>query len=90
MPSQEWQVCEMLEQLLNLIRSSGTVSPVELGRRMNIDPHMVEVLLEDLQRRGFLRNFKMESTCNSEACGGCPLSGGCHTAKPRIWEITSV
>jgi DNA-binding Lrp family transcriptional regulator len=90
MPLQDWQVYEMLEQLLNNIRSSGTVSPVELGRRMNIDPRMVEVLLEDLQRRGILRNFEMQSNCNSDACGGCPVSGGCKSVKPRIWEITSV
>ena len=78
----------MLEQMLDLIRNSGTVSPAELGRRMNIDPRMVVVLLEDLQRRGLLHNFVIESACQSEACGGCQLSSGCNHIQPRLWEIT--
>jgi DNA-binding Lrp family transcriptional regulator len=86
---QEWQVCEMLEQMLSLIRSSGTVSPVELGRRMNISPGMVQVLLDDLLRRGILHSFEMQSNCQSETCSGCALASGCQSAKPRIWEIKS-
>ena len=78
----------MLEQLLNLIRSSGTVSPAELGRRMNIDPRMVAVLMEDLQRRGLIHDYEMPSSCTTDGCDGCYLSSGCQNAKPRIWEIS--
>lgn len=74
--------------MLNLIKNSGTVSPEELGRRLNINPRIVQVMLEDLQRRGILRSFELESACISENCGGCPVSTGCQGIKPRIWEIS--
>ncbi len=77
----------MLEKLLGLIQNNGTLSPAEIARRMNIQPTLVAVMLEDLQRRGLLRKMEVESSCTSEACGGCSLSSSCKSDKPRVWEI---
>jgi DNA-binding IscR family transcriptional regulator len=79
----------MLEQMLELIQKSGTISPAELSHKMNINPRMAEVLLEDLQRRGLIHNLVIETNCGSEGCDGCQLSSGCNHNQPRIWEITS-
>jgi len=79
----------MLEQMVDLIRKSGTISPAELSHKMNIDQHMVEALLEDLQRRGLLHNLVIESGCINDGCDGCQLSGGCNQKQPRIWEIST-
>jgi DNA-binding IscR family transcriptional regulator len=81
---------KMLEQMLALIQKSGTISPAELSHKMNIDPRMAEVLLEDLQRRGLLRNLVIESGCGSDGCDGCQLSSGCNHIQPRIWEISNL
>jgi hypothetical protein len=80
---------KMLEQMLDLIRKSGTISPAELSYKMNIDPRMAQVLLEDLQRRGLLHNLVIESGCGSDGCDGCQLSSGCNHNQPKIWEITT-
>jgi hypothetical protein len=79
----------MLGQMLDLIQKSGTTSPAELSHKMNIDQHMVEALLEDLQRRGLIHNLVIESGCNNDGCDGCQLSGGCKHDQPRIWEIST-
>ena len=80
---------KMLEQMLELIQKSGTISPAELSHKMNIDPRMAQVLLEDLQRRGLIHNLVIESNCGSEGCDGCQLSSGCNHNQPRIWEISA-
>ncbi len=79
----------MLRQMLDLIQKSGTISPAELSHKMNIDTRMVQVLLEDLQRRGLLHNFVIESSCGNDGCDGCQLSSGCNHNQPRIWEISN-
>ena len=89
MQLQGQSVYKMLEQMLELIQKSGTISPAELSHKMNINPRMAEVLLEDLQRRGLIHNLVIESNCGSEGCDGCQLSSGCNHNQPRIWEITS-
>jgi hypothetical protein len=81
---------KLLEQILDLIRKSGTISPAELSHKMNLDPHMAQVLLEDLQRRGLIHNLVIESNCSSEVCDGCQLSSRCNHNQPRIWEISNI
>jgi hypothetical protein len=80
---------KLLEQILDLIRKSGTISPVELSHKMNIDTRMVQVLLEDLQRRGLLHNLVIESSCVNAGCDGCQLSSGCNHNQARVWEISN-
>jgi Mn-dependent DtxR family transcriptional regulator len=74
----------MLERLLNEIRSGGTLQPAALASRLNISVNLVEMMLEDLERRGLLAqiNPSCETTCH-----GCSLADSCSptSAQGRLW-----
>jgi Mn-dependent DtxR family transcriptional regulator len=76
----------MLEKLLNEIREGGSLQPATLAARLNISLGLVEMMLEDLQRRGLLT--QVNASC-SEPCGGCPMVGECATNSPqgRLWML---
>lgn len=76
----------MLEKLLEEIRSGGTLQPAALAARLNISLGLVEMMLEDLERRGLL--VQANTTC-TEPCGGCPMVGECAVTSPqgRLWML---
>lgn len=78
----------MLEKLINEIRSGGTLQPALLAVRLNISVPLVEMMLEDLERRGLIT--QIVSSC-SEPCGGCPLVGECAVNSPqgRMWMLAN-
>ena len=78
----------MLEKLMHEIRSGGTLQPAKLAARLNISVPLVEMMLEDLERRGFLN--QVTTNC-SESCGGCPMVGDCanHSPQSRIWMLAN-
>jgi hypothetical protein len=76
----------MLEKLLNLIRDHGVISPSALSSQLGISPRLLEVMLEDLQRRGYLDSIEEPEACASGACQGCAVSGSCGT-RPRVWQL---
>jgi hypothetical protein len=77
----------MLEKLLTEIRGGGTLQPTALAAKLNTSVGIVEMMLEDLERRGFLT--QVNNSCE-ESCGGCPLVGDCATTSPqgRMWMLT--
>ncbi len=76
----------MLEKLLNEIRGGGTLQPATLAARLAISPGLVEMMLEDLERRGLIT--QVNTNCG-EPCGGCPLVGECAVKNPqgRLWMV---
>ena len=76
----------MLDRLLNEIRNGGTLQPAVLAARLNISAPLVEMMLEDLERRGMIT--KVATNC-SEPCGGCPLVGDCSVtgSQGRMWIL---
>lgn len=64
----------MLNRLLELLREGGTYRIVDLAHRLGATPELVEVMLEDLTRMGYLRLAGGEC---AESCGACPLAGTC-------------
>lgn len=77
----------MLEKLMAEIRSGGTLQPASLAVKLNTRVELVEMMLEDLERRGLL--VQVNTTCD-EPCGGCPLVGDCAVKNPqgRMWMVT--
>ena len=73
----------MLERLLNEIRSGGTLQPATLAARLNVSISMVEMMLEDLERRGLLKQI---GNCNT-GCHGCSLAESCSSgsSQGRLW-----
>jgi hypothetical protein len=76
----------MLEKLLAEIQNGGTLRPAALAAKLKISAALVEMMLEDLERRELLA--QVTTNCN-EPCGGCPLVGDCAIQNPqgRLWML---
>lgn len=66
----------MLEKLLAEIRSGGTLEVGALAKKLGASPQLVGVMLEHLQRAGYIRPYE---TCG-DGCGGCSLKPDCNHA----------
>jgi len=74
----------MLERLLNLLRAPRTHSLADLAHALDTSPEMVQAMLEDLERMGYLRQV----TGCAQGCSGCSLKNSCISAGPtRIWAL---
>ena len=75
----------MLERLLQLLAKGGVQSYADLTERLSISPGLLEMMLDDLSRLGYLR--AVDRGCGGP-CQGCAL-GGCSIVGPgRLWTVT--
>lgn len=75
----------MLERLLDLVQSGGTRSINDLARALDTSPELVQAMLENLGRMGYLK--AIDGSCNTK-CGGCPIAGECGTsASSKVWAV---
>jgi DNA-binding IclR family transcriptional regulator len=78
----------MLNQLLDLLRSGGTHRVADLARALETTPELVEVMLEDLVRMGYLR--QMGAECGI-GCAACSLAGSCTaSAGGKVWALADL
>ena len=76
----------MLNRLLELLGAGGTHRVADLARELETTPALVEAMLEDLCRMGYLN--KVEGEC-AGSCGGCPMAGLCAAGSNRqLWALT--
>ena len=76
----------MLDTLLRILRDGGTHQLSDLARELDTTPELVEAMLGDLVRMGYLRQVRTDC---GEACGSCPLSGLCAAGGTgRMWALT--
>jgi hypothetical protein len=77
----------MLNHLLELLQSGPTRLVSDLARELETTPELVELMLADLERMGYLRQARAE--CVS-GCGGCSQVSTCAAGGPgRVWVMTS-
>ena len=75
----------MLEQILEVVAQGGIRSVQELAERLAVSPILLERMLEDLARLGYLRT--VDAGCQG-SCDGCAM-GGCSVAGAgRVWVLT--
>jgi len=75
----------MLSRLLELLRAGGTHRVADLARELDATPELVEVMLEDLCRMGYLKQVGEE--CGG-GCAGCSLAGLCAAGNGgRVWTL---
>jgi bacterioferritin-associated ferredoxin len=75
----------MIDQLLRLVAEGGVHSYEDLTRHLSISQPLLEMMLEDLARRGYLRS--VGNGCGGH-CGGC-AAGVCSIVGPaRLWTLT--
>ncbi len=76
----------MLRELIRTIAEGQAHSQIELARRLRVSEGLVEQMLEDLARAGYLEPVGGGS---AEGCAGCPLARTCVTAQSRkAWVLT--
>ena len=74
----------MLEKLLNLLKDPRTHSLNDLAQALDTTPAMIEAMLEDLERMGYVRQV----TGCTQNCQGCYLKTSCTPASAaRIWAL---
>ncbi len=74
----------LLERLLALVREGGVRSIEEVAQELGSSPVLVEAMLEDLARRGYLH--RVEAQC-ARQCAGCAQAGRCAVAGAgRVWQ----
>ena len=77
----------MLERLLSLVGQGGVHSYADLARQLDVSEALLEQMLQDLARMGYLR--PVADGCEAH-CAGCPLSETCTIGGPtRVWTLTS-
>ena len=76
----------MLEQLLKMVATGGIHSYTQLARDLNVSEALLEQMLENLERMGYLQ--RMDAACDSH-CDHCGVSTNCTVRGPeRTWELT--
>ena len=85
MPLRQAWGYNMLEALINEIRQGGTLQPAALAAKLNTSQGLVEMMLEDLERRGLLS--QLNNGCSTTACHGCAIADSCSSSHPqgRLW-----
>ena len=82
----------MLNRLLDLLQEGGTRRVSDLANELETTPELVELMLEDLTRMGYVK--PVASEC-SDKCAACPMSDACAAAGSsedgaggRVWVLT--
>jgi predicted ArsR family transcriptional regulator len=76
----------MLEHLLSLVGQGGVHSYADLARQLDTTEELLEQMLQDLARMGYLR--PVADGCETQ-CAGCPLAETCAIGGPtRVWTLT--
>ena len=76
----------MLNQLLELLKAGGTHRVSDLASELETTPDLVEMMLEDLGRMGYLKRVGDE--CGG-GCAGCSLAGLCSVGSGgQVWTLT--
>lgn len=75
-----------MNRLLSLVGQGGVHSYTDLARQLNVTVELVEQMLQDLARMGYLR--PVADGCDAH-CAGCPLAETCAVGSPaRVWTLT--
>jgi hypothetical protein len=76
----------VMGRLLHLLGEGGIRSTAELARRLDTSEGLVGLMVEDLNRRGYLA--PLDAGCSS-GCDACGLAAGCGaTTKPPVLALT--
>jgi hypothetical protein len=76
----------MLEKLLQTLQAGGTHTLAELARGLGTSEPLVEMMIEELARKGYLAPVNRGCT---EQCGACPAPEPCAVGgATRVWSLT--
>ncbi|MGD8999801.1 MAG: FeoC-like transcriptional regulator [Granulosicoccaceae bacterium] len=76
----------MLEILLRIVASKGTECSFELAHRLDVSHALMENMLDELTRQGYL---KVVVGGRPVPCERCPMHTACmFQGRPRIWALS--
>jgi hypothetical protein len=75
----------VIEQLLGMVAEGGIHSYDELAQRLSISQPLLEAMLEDLSRLGYLS--VVQDGCKGH-CTACGMSGCSVVGTGRLWTLT--
>jgi hypothetical protein len=76
----------VLEDLLDILREGSAYSYDELAARLGTSQVMLETMLEDLGRMGYIK--QVAAACEG-ACASCSMNGVCAVGSSgRVWTLT--
>ena len=78
-----------------MLSEGGVHTPAELANRLDVTESLVDQMLIDLSRMGYLRSVS-GGACqttpgrDSGPCADCPLSSACAVCEPgaQVWALT--
>ncbi|MDD3650042.1 FeoC-like transcriptional regulator [Immundisolibacter sp.] len=77
----------MLRRLLQQVAQAGTTCSAELARALGVSTELVELMLDDLARRGYLRPL---TPGRAARCGRCPAHTAClYRNQARTWALAA-
>ena len=75
----------MIEQLLRFLTDGGVHSYEDLAKRLSVSIPLLEMMLEELSRLGYLR--PVDSDCGTH-CASCSIGSCSITGPGRLWTLT--
>ena len=76
----------MLFKLLEILRQGSVQTYATLAQRLDVSEALLEGMLADLERMGYLR--RVGGACAGQ-CHGCTMAGTCAIGGAgRIWALT--
>lgn len=76
----------MLEQLIAMLASGELVTVQDLASRLSVSVELVEQMLQDLERGGYL--VAVTGECDRH-CAGCAQTAICAIlGNRRVWRVT--
>lgn len=70
----------LIRDLLDIVSAENTATPALLARRLDVSQGLVELMLADLERAGYLQTIADDCS----GCAGCGLRQTCHKPGPRL------
>jgi hypothetical protein len=78
-----------------MLAEGGLRTPTQLADQLGVSQRLVEDMLADLARMGYLRpvnglSCRAPADGESIPCSGCPISSACAVGKPggQVWALT--
>jgi predicted ArsR family transcriptional regulator len=76
----------MLTKILELLNKGELHTTADLARELGVSQELVNIMVADLARRGYLR--QVTGDC-PEHCATCPLGNTCAVGGPgQVWALT--
>ena len=74
----------LMQALLDIVSEENLATPKLLARRLDVSQELVELMLADLERAGYLR----AAADDGSRCASCGLRRTCQRPEPRLWVRT--